>query len=307
MSSKLKFKDVAYFSSEHPKNCVKNLLSGVGNWTTPPNAKLDILEAEFCLPTPASITGIDVGNYWSASLEVLVGLSEWPQSRREVLLPEHTFMNRIDCSVGENKQKMVFFREQKFWKEVMLKKWDRVKVVCKQPFKFNNDVFGLGMFVMHGRTGLEVNEVKKVAEASKSIVGTKTNTGGSKPGLAEFMKKAGNLSSSTPKVSRVPSVLKNLENQRRVVETDSGVSFSNSFNASAMSRTAKLVVQGQSHSGKQPSGFEKEAAQFLRECQFERKTFAEIEAVTFRNVKELWMEKKRFELKKDANHNPRTV
>jgi len=306
MSYKLMLKDVAYFSSEHPKNSVKNLLSGVGNWTTPANSKLDVLEAEFCLPHLCQITGIDVGNYWSASLEILVGLSEWPQSRREVLLPEHIFMNRIDCSVGENKQKMMFFREQKFNKEVMVKKWDRVKVVCKQTFKFNNDVFGLGMFVIHGAKDVD-QETESAHEVGKSAMGTTKTLAASKPGLAEFMKKAGTLSSSTPKASRVTSVLKNLENQKRVVETDSGVSFSSSFNASAMSRTAKLVVQGQKQTGKQPSGFEKEAAQFLRDCQFEKKTFAEIEGVTFRNVKELWLEKKKYELRKEEKDVLKTL
>jgi len=298
MSAKLKLNDVAYFSSEHPKNSVKNLLAGTGKWTTPSNSKLDILEAEFCLPTPSKITGIDVGNYWSASLEVLVGLSEWPQSRREVLLPEHIFMNRIDCSVGENKQKMMFFREEKFSKEVISKKWDRVKVVCKQQFKFNNDVFGLGMFVIHGGggDGAEV-DARKATGVNKSVMGSNFKSG-PKPGLAEFMIKAKHLA-STPKASHVPSVLKNLENQKRIVETDSGVSFSSSFNASAMSRTAKLVVQGQNQTGKQPTGFEVEAGQFLKDCQFEKKTFAEIEGITFRIVKELWLQKKKYELKKD--------
>ena len=306
MSSKIKFKDVAYFSSEHPKNSVKNLLSGTGNWTTPSNSKLNILEAEFSLACPSSITGIDVGNYWSASLEILVGMSEWPQSRREVLLTEHVFMNRIDCSVGENKQKMMFFREAQFCKEVLDKKWDRVKVVCKQPFKYNNDVFGLGMLVMHGKTAPAKVEVSKHIQGSEKCSSSSKN-----PGLAEFMKKAGNMASSSQRPPKVTSVLKNLENQKRVVETDSSgsVSFSNSFNASAMSRTAKLVVEGQNLTGggRQPSGFEKEAGQFLRECQFEKKTFAEIETVTFRNVKELWMKKKGAELKKEEKDILKTL
>ena len=87
-SSKMKIKDIAYFSSEHPKNCVRNLVTGNGKWTTPVNSKLEVLDAEFCLPSLSSITGVDIGNFWSASVEILVGLSEWPQSRREILLPE---------------------------------------------------------------------------------------------------------------------------------------------------------------------------------------------------------------------------
>ena len=29
---------------------------------------------------------MDMGNFWSSSVEVQVGLSEWPQGKREVLL-----------------------------------------------------------------------------------------------------------------------------------------------------------------------------------------------------------------------------
>ena len=85
-SSKLKLQDVAYFSSEHPRNTVKSLMSGSGKWSTPSHSKLDSLEAEFSLSEPCKITGIDVGNFWSASVEILVGSSEWPQTRRETLL-----------------------------------------------------------------------------------------------------------------------------------------------------------------------------------------------------------------------------
>ena len=46
----------------------------------------------------------------------------------------------------------------------------------------------------------------------------------------------------------------------------------------------------------QPHSFEMEAVQFLRDCLFEEMTSSEIEAVTFRKVKELWIEKKDSEL-----------
>jgi len=294
MSSKLKIKDVAYFSSEHTKNSVKNLICGAGYWTTPSNSKLDILEAEFCLTYPSSITGIDVGNFWSASVEVYVGLSEWPQNKRETLLPEHVFMNRIDCSVGENKQKMMFFREKNFSKDIVSKKWDRVKVVCKQPFKFNNDVFGLGMFVMHGKCAEVFENLCSTEKVKKeAAIGTRHVS------LDEFKKKAENLS-TTSKRKNVPSVLKSLENQRRQVDSQSESSnASKYFNESALSRTGKLIVQAQAQTGKEPTNFEKEAAAFLRLCHFDKMNFAELENLTFRRVKELWFEKNKYELVKE--------
>ena len=86
MSNKLKLEDVAFFSHEHPRNTVKQLLSGQGKWTCPVNARIDTMEAELSLPAPRQLCGVDVGNFWSASVEILVGSSHWPLTKRETLL-----------------------------------------------------------------------------------------------------------------------------------------------------------------------------------------------------------------------------
>ena len=49
----------------------------------------------------------------------------------------------------------------------------------------------------------------------------------------------------------------------------------------------------------QPHSFEMEAVQFLRDCLFEEKPSSEIEGVTFRKVKELWILKKGSELSRE--------
>ena len=46
MTCKLKLEDVAYFSHEHARHTVKQLLTGQGRWTAPPHAKIDLMEAE---------------------------------------------------------------------------------------------------------------------------------------------------------------------------------------------------------------------------------------------------------------------
>ena len=290
-SSKLKLQDVAYFSAEHSRYTVKSLLSGSGRWTTPPNSKLDSLEAEFSLAEPCQITGIDVGNFWSGSVEILVGSSKWPQTKREVLLPEFVFMNRLDCSQEDNIHKMMFFREAQFNAEVLAQKWDRIKVVCRQPFKINNDAFGLAMFVLHG-----VGQNSSVEVSAN----TSQNQGRRTEGLDMFKKKADGM--AAPRSPYVPSVLKNLENLRKMSDTDGKerppVKSSASFNSSSLSRTGKLVVQAQSNTGKK-ANFQSEAKEFLLSCNFEKQSFAEIETITFRQIKELWLEKKKCELKKD--------
>merc|ERR1711973_668146 len=103
---------------------------------------------------------------------------------------------------------------------------------------------------------------------------------------------------NSPKSPYVPSVLKNLENTKKQgdSETDNNSSKSNTnFSVKSMSRTAKLVVKGQDKTGKKLS-FADEAKQFLLSCEFDKKSFAEIENITFRNVKMLWAEKKKSEL-----------
>ena len=305
MSNKLKLEDVAFFSHEHPRNTVKQLLSGQGKWTCPANARIDTMEAELSLPAPRQLCGVDVGNFWAATIEVQVGMAEWPQSKREVLLKEQIIMNRLDCSVGDNKQKMMFFKESQLNAEVVKKKWDRVKIVIKQPFKINNDCFGLAMFVLHGIKEEDgnsslVNRSLPSSTSSFSSVTPKEN----RIGLLDFKKKADSMISA-PKSPYVPSVLKSLENTKRLSKdaekdtaVDSGMGNMSSFSSKSMSRTAKMVVEGQSISGKKVS-FEDEAKYFLKSCGFDKQPFAEVEMITFRKVKELWMEKKKCNLSKD--------
>ena len=80
-------------------------------------------------------------------------------------------MSRSQCFSGENKEKVVLAREDLLRKEVASQKWDSIKLVCSQvsrfisftqqpngskfehfqPHKFNNEVFGISMFVLHGQ------------------------------------------------------------------------------------------------------------------------------------------------------------
>lgn len=289
MSTKLPLHEVAYFSSEHPKFSVKNLLNGSGKWTTPQNSKLDKLEAEFSLGCPTKITGIDIGNFWTSSVEVVVGLSTWPQNKREVLLPSQIFMNRMHCMNGENKETMKFFRSKEhFSEEVSNKKWDRVKVICQQPFRRESEMFGLSMFVLHGE--VEKNPPNKPSFVPVTASPLSKNT--SNNGLEYFMKnKLDILKPKNGKVS-MSGVLKSLENRNSLAE--------NPGTSSPVSRSGKLVVSAQSiKSAKNPKSFRKEALEFLENCGLSVLTFAEIEQVTFRKVKDLWKQKGGREMTRD--------
>jgi len=289
MTNKLPLHEVAYFSAEHSKFSVKNLLNGSGKWTTPQNSKLDKLEAEFCLGSPTKITGIDIGNFWTSSVEVVVGLSTWPQNKREVLLPNQIFMNRMHCMNGENKETMKFFRtKEHFSAEVAAKKWDRVKIICQQPFRRESEIFGLSMFVLHG----EVEKNLPIKSSFVPVTASPLSKNSPNNGLEDFMKnKLDILKPKTGKVS-MSGVLKSLENRNSLSETPG--------TSSPVSRSGKLVVSAQSiKSAKNPKSFRKEALEFLENCGLSHLTFAEIEQVTFRKVKDLWKQKGRREMTKD--------
>jgi len=293
MTNKLPLHEVAYFSAEHSKFSVKNLLNGSGKWTTPQNSKLDTLEAEFCLGIPTKITGIDIGNFWTSSVAVVVGLATWPQNKREVLLPNQIFMNRMQVMNGENKETMKFFRtKEHFTAEVAAKKWDRIKIICQQPFRRESEIFGLSMFVLHG-------EVEKNPPNKSSFIPVTASPLSKNPpntGLEDFMKnKLDILKPKNGKVS-MSGVLKSLENRNSLSETPG--------TSSPVSRSGKLVVSAQSiKSAKNPKSFRKEALEFLERCGLSQLTFAEIEQVTFRKVKDLWKQKGGREMTKDEKES----
>ena len=101
---------------------------------------------------------------------------------------------------------MEFFRADHFQAEVVERKWDRVKLVCRQPFKYNNDVFGLAMLVLHGES-----EVGGAGEPG-SLAGPAVSS------LKEFKRKTESLTSSASPTPHIPAVLQNLENRRKFLE-----------------------------------------------------------------------------------------
>lgn len=161
MGSKLKLCEVTYFNAEHPKHKVSSLLSGNGKWTSPIRFKEDLI-CEFSLQGQARITRIDIGNFWSASVEVSVGLSSWPSSKRE-LLASHNFMNRITSISGDNKEQMITFTGAHF-KEVSETYWDRIRITCKQPYRFDNDCFGLSIVDVTGNLKSNCTNIAQTPE-----------------------------------------------------------------------------------------------------------------------------------------------
>ncbi|XP_078392502.1 DNA repair protein XRCC1-like, partial [Cetorhinus maximus] len=78
---------------------------------------------------------IDVGNEGSAFVEVLVGNSTSAcEQDFEVILVSSFFMSPTESRSGTTLNRVRMFGPDKLAKAALSKKWDRVKVVCTQPY-----------------------------------------------------------------------------------------------------------------------------------------------------------------------------
>lgn len=79
------------------------------------------------------VTGVDIGNEHSAFIEVLVTRSEATDDYK-VLLTMCSFMTPIESRQSKNVNQVRMFSKNDLSKPECDEKWDRVKIVCTQPF-----------------------------------------------------------------------------------------------------------------------------------------------------------------------------
>lgn len=93
------------------------------------------------------ITGIDIGNEHSAYVEILVSRSE-NNDEYKVLLTMCSFMTPVESRQSSNVNKVRMFSKDDLSKPECNEKWDRIKIVCTQPF--NKHVqYGLNFVKFH--------------------------------------------------------------------------------------------------------------------------------------------------------------
>nr|CAD7454176.1 unnamed protein product [Timema tahoe] len=80
------------------------------------------------------INSIDIGNQHSAFIEVLVGRSSSPDEPFQVLLVASSFMSPMEARNGTMGTRVRMFSSEQLRKPVVEQRWDRVKVICSQPF-----------------------------------------------------------------------------------------------------------------------------------------------------------------------------
>ncbi|KAG8229896.1 hypothetical protein J437_LFUL009760, partial [Ladona fulva] len=132
---KIKISHIISFSSEDPNFPANNLLKSDSyrKWKCkePGEKEASVL---FQLEKAVQIDSIDIGNECSAFVEVLVGRSSQSSDEFKVLLMTSSFMSPMEARNVVNPNRVRMFSSDKLDSSSVKEKWDRVKVVCTQPF-----------------------------------------------------------------------------------------------------------------------------------------------------------------------------
>ncbi|XP_062499516.1 DNA repair protein XRCC1-like isoform X2 [Corticium candelabrum] len=147
-----KISHILSFSSEDSTHVAENLLKqeNARKWNCA-NAGEKTASVILQLEKATKIEGIDIGNDGSAFVEVLVGRSGSQNSDGdyEVLLVTSSFMSPSESKSGANKSRVKMFGKQMLSKVTVDQKWDRVKIICTQPYN-KNVKYGLVFVRLHG-------------------------------------------------------------------------------------------------------------------------------------------------------------
>lgn len=103
----------------------------------------------FQLPKPMKICGIDIGNEYSAFIEILVASSNetCDKDYKHILLTS-SLMSVTECRNEENPNRVRCFGKNSLVSDVIDQKWKFIKIVCTQPF--NKSVkYGLSFVKIH--------------------------------------------------------------------------------------------------------------------------------------------------------------
>ncbi|XP_061197907.1 DNA repair protein XRCC1-like isoform X2 [Saccostrea echinata] len=162
----IKPQHIVSFSNAETNHPAENLLKpeGTFKWKVPGGkAATAVLQFE----KATEIHSIDIGNEGSAFVEVLAGKSTSNSDQSyEVLLVASSFMTPVESRNGTNRNSVRMFGPDKLNKTVATQKWDRVKIVCTQPFN-KTASYGLSFITFHSPP--EAQEQKEKESGSKKI------------------------------------------------------------------------------------------------------------------------------------------
>ncbi|XP_065510714.1 DNA repair protein XRCC1-like [Caloenas nicobarica] len=129
----LRFKRVVSVTSADPRHPAQNLLSpeSGGRWRAGKAGEKRI-SAELELAGEGPIHSIHIGNDGSAFVEVLVGKAAGGDF--QVLLPTAAFLSPNESRAGAELGRVRLFGPQSLVRGVAAGTWDRVRLVCSQPY-----------------------------------------------------------------------------------------------------------------------------------------------------------------------------
>uniref|UniRef100_A0A1A8F362 DNA repair protein XRCC1 n=1 Tax=Nothobranchius korthausae TaxID=1143690 RepID=A0A1A8F362_9TELE len=143
-------KHVVSCSSEDSTHKADNLLSSdtYRKWKAArPGEKQTSVILQF--EKEEQVHSIDIGNEGSAFIEVLVGNSSAVRDQDyEVLLVTSSFMSPTESRNGTNLNRVRFFGPNQLQKSTAQEKWDRVKLVCSQPYS-KSIAYGIAFVKFH--------------------------------------------------------------------------------------------------------------------------------------------------------------
>lgn len=146
----IKLKHVVSCSTEDYSHKADNLLSSdtYRKWkAAKPGEKQTSVILQF--EKEDQLHSIDIGNEGSAFIEVLVGNSSAVRDQDyEVILVTSSFMSPTESRNGTNMNRVRFFGPNQLQKSTSQEKWDRVKIVCSQPYS-KNIAYGLAFVKFH--------------------------------------------------------------------------------------------------------------------------------------------------------------
>ncbi|XP_071656610.1 DNA repair protein XRCC1 [Patagioenas fasciata] len=129
----LRFKRVVSVTSADPRHPAENLLhpDRGGRWRAGKAGEKRI-SAELELEGEGPIHSVHIGNDGSAFVEVLVGKSAGGDF--QVLLPTAAFLSPNESRTGAELGRVRLFGPQSLVKGVAEERWDRIRLVCTQPY-----------------------------------------------------------------------------------------------------------------------------------------------------------------------------
>uniref|UniRef100_A0A0K8RVX7 DNA repair protein XRCC1 n=1 Tax=Crotalus horridus TaxID=35024 RepID=A0A0K8RVX7_CROHD len=203
----IEIRHVVSASSSDTTHCAENLLKAdtYRKWKAAQAGEKQI-SVILQFEKEEQIHSIDIGNEGSAFVEVLAGSSaSTSEQNYEVLLVTSSFMSPSESKTSTNLNRVRMFGSDKLVKATAEKKWDRVKIVCTQPYT-KSLAYGLSFVRFHSPPDSTETHSKmaspKVTKLGQFVVKEDdSNSSSLKPG-ALFFSRASKPLVSPPKASQ---------------------------------------------------------------------------------------------------------